>query len=57
MQTVEKEYFKKSLDVENSEKSNFEFIDLGDVADLTKLYADGGNKDGGYIPGHNWAYN
>ena len=36
---------------------DFVFVDLGDAAEITMQFADGGSKDGGHIPGHNWAYN
>ena len=47
-----------SFEVVNEDSLNdFDCVDLGDAAEITMVYADGGNKDGGYISGRNWAYN
>ncbi|MBM5571575.1 MULTISPECIES: hypothetical protein [Deefgea] len=32
-------------------------IELGTLETLTQVYADGGNRDGGYVQGNNYSYN
>ena len=47
-----------SYEVVNEDSlKDVDFVDLGDAAEITMQFADGGSKDGGHIPGHNWAYN
>lgn len=35
---------------------DFAFVDLGPVEEVTGLFADGNNRDGGWVPGHNYSY-
>lgn len=36
---------------------SFVFEDLGAVEEVTGVYADGNNRDGGWESGHNYSYN